>query len=221
MVVRRPCSSTPARPPARTRTQAEIIRRKVKAMRRGVQRWIGLLVVCAFIPGCLLNSVHSISRASRTKPDRAHTIVVIGMALDVTWPYSEFQLTFPEYSVEKQSITGNCFHYNRIEATRPSMSAKVTYLAFEVPANVYVYLSLLDLVDTHRSPSPIGHAFIAPPGATVYFGDYVFVSNKSVEFRRDINAARASARELLPRDAVLELAQPTTAPGAHVPLCTP
>lgn len=78
-------------------------------MRRGVRRWIGLLVVCAFIPGCLLNSVHSISRAPWTKPDRAHAIVVIGMGLDETWPYSEFQLTFPEYSVEKQSITGNAF----------------------------------------------------------------------------------------------------------------
>jgi hypothetical protein len=36
-------------------------------MRRGARRWIGLLVVCAFIPGCLLNSVRSISRAPRTK----------------------------------------------------------------------------------------------------------------------------------------------------------
>jgi hypothetical protein len=190
-------------------------------MRQGARRWIGLLVVCAFIPGCLLNSVHSIGRAPRTKPDRAHAIVVIGMGLDVTWPYSEFNLTFPEYSVEKQSITGNCIHYNRIEATRPSIPAKVTYLAFEVPANAYVYLSPLDIVDTHQAPSPIGHAFMAPPGATVYFGDYVFVGNKTVEFRRDINAARAAARELLPHDAVLELAESTAAPGARMFICTP
>jgi len=190
-------------------------------MRRGVQRWIGLLVVCAFIPGCLLNSVQSISRASRTKPDRDHAIVVIGMGLDETWPYSEFQLTFPEYSVEKQSITGNCFHYNRIEATVPSNPAKVRYFAFEVPANAYVYLSTLGLVDANRAPSPIGQAFIAPPGATVYFGDYVFVGNKTTEFQRDINAARAATKELLPRDAVLVPAEPTTAPGARMFICTP
>ena len=134
-------------------------------MRREIRRWIGLLVVCAFMPGCLLNSVHSISRAPRTKPDRDHAIVVIGMGLDETWPYSEFQLTFPEYSVEKQSITGNCFHYNRIEATVPSTSAKVRYFAFEVPADAYVYLSLLELVDTHRAPSPIGHAFHRTTGS--------------------------------------------------------
>ena len=190
-------------------------------VRRGVLQWMALLAVCAIIPGCLLNSVHSITRASRTNPDAAHAIVVIGIGLDATWPYTEFQLTFPEYSVEKQRITGNCFYYNRIEATRPSIPAKVTYLAFQVPSNAYVYLSTLDLVDTHRAPSPVGHAFIAPPRATVYFGDYVFVGNKAVEFRRDINAARAGARDLLPRDAVLELAESTTSPGAHMFICTP
>jgi hypothetical protein len=187
-------------------------------MRRGVLQWMALLVVWAVIPGCLLNSVHSITRAPRTKPDAAHAIVVIGIGLDATWPYTEFQLTFPEYSVEKQRITGNCFHYNRIEATRPSGPAKVTYLAFEVPANAYVYLGL---VGTPLAPSTIGHAFIAPPGATVYFGDYVFTGYKTVEFRRDINAARAGARDLLPRVAVLELAESTPAPGAHMFMCTP
>ena len=187
-------------------------------MSRGVRQWIALLVVCAATPGCLLNSVGSITRAPRTKPNMAHAIVVIGIGLDVVWPYSEFQLTLAEYSEQKQSITGNCFHYNRIVATRPSIPATVTYLAFEVPANVYVYL---DNPNLPLAPSPIGHAFKAPPGATVYFGDYVFTGNKTVEFRRDVNAARAGASELLPRSAVLELAESATAPGAHMFMCTP
>jgi hypothetical protein len=183
-----------------------------------VRQWIAVLVVCALTPGCLLNSVQSITRAPRTKPDTAHAIVVIGMGLDVAWPYSEVQLTFAEYSVQKQSITGNCFHYNRIVATRPSIAAAVTYLAFEVPVNVYVFLENPNLP---LAPSPIGHAFKAPPGATVYFGDYVFAGNRTVEFRRDIDAARAGAKKLLPRADVLELAESTTAPGAHMFLCTP
>jgi hypothetical protein len=187
-------------------------------MTRGLRQWIAVIVVCAVTPGCLLNSVQSITRAPRTKPDTAHAIVVIGIGLNVVWPYSEFQLTLAEYSVQKQSITGNCFHYNRIVATRPSIPAKVTYLAFEVPANVYVYLNGPNLP---LAPSPMGHAFKAPSGATVYFGDYVFIGNKTVEFRRDINAARAGARELLPRGAVLELAESTTAPHAHMLICTP
>jgi len=120
------------------------------------------------------------------------------------FPYTEFQLTLAEYSVEKESITGNCVHYNRIDATRPSIPAKVAYLAFEVPANAYVYL---DNPNAPLAPSPIGHAFVAPPGATGYFGDYVLVGNKTVEFRQDIAAARAGARAVLPRDTVLEPAE--------------
>ena len=187
-------------------------------MGQGPQRWIGLLMVCAVISGCIINSVHSITRVPRAKPDTAHAIVVIGMGLDGLWPYKEFQLTFPEYSVEKQSITGNCFHYNRIEAIRPSVPSKVTYLAFEVPANVYVYL---DNPNAPLAPSPVGHAFIAPPGGTVYFGDYILVGNTTVEFRQDINAARAGSRGLIPRAAVLEPAESASAPGARMFLCTP
>ncbi len=189
-----------------------------RATRRSVSQWMALLVVCGVISGCLINSVHSITRAPQTKPDGAHAIVVIGMGLDVAWPYREFQLTFPEYSVETQGITGNCFHYNRIEATRPSIPSKVTYLAFEVPANVYVYL---DNPNAPLAPSSVGHAFIAPSGGTVYFGDYVLVGEKTVQFRQDINAARAGVKALLPRATVLEPAEATTAPGAHMFLCTP
>jgi hypothetical protein len=45
-------------------------------MKRGVQQWMALLVVCPFIPGCLLNSVQSITRAPRTKPDAAHPLLL-------------------------------------------------------------------------------------------------------------------------------------------------
>jgi hypothetical protein len=182
-------------------------------------QWIALLLVCAVIPGCLLNSVHPITTAPRTKPDSAHAIVVIGVGLDAMLPYTEFTLTLDEYSVEKRNITGNCFHYNRIDATRPPVPANVIYLAYEVPANAYVYSGRN--VNAMLTPSSTGRAFIAPPGATVYFGDYVYVGNKTVEFRRDINAARSGARPLLPRDTVLEPAEPATAAHAPPLLCTP
>ena len=114
---------------------------------RGLLQWMALLITCAPASGCLLNSVRAITTAPRSRPDSGHAIVVIGIGVDVTWPYKEFQLTFPEYSVEKHGITGNCFHYNRIEATRPSIPINVTYLTFEVPANVYVYW----IIQTFRS----------------------------------------------------------------------
>jgi hypothetical protein len=187
-------------------------------MSRGAQRCIAVLFVCAVIPGCLLNSVHSITTAPRTKPDAAHAIVVIGVGLDVAWPYTEFQLSLAEYSVKKQGITGNCFHYNRIDAARPSLPAKVTYLAYEVPASVYVFLNN---PNAPLASSPMGHAFIAPPGATVYFGDYILVDSNSVQFRQDIASARAGVRALLPRGSVLELAEQTTVAHVQGPLCTP
>jgi hypothetical protein len=102
---------------------------------------------------------------------------------------------------------------------RPSIPARIAYLAYEVPANTYVY-SGRNANATLASTST-GRAFIAPPGATVYFGDYVFVGNRTVDFRRNIDAARSGARLLLPRDAVLEPAEPTTVAHAPPLLCTP
>lgn len=72
-------------------------------MRQGTRRWFGLLFVCATIPACLLNSVHSITKARWTKPDSTHAIVVIGVGLDVPWQYTAFQLTFAEYSRDRAS----------------------------------------------------------------------------------------------------------------------
>ncbi len=151
-----------------------------------MRAWIGLLCVCAVVSGCLLNSVHAITRAPRTNPDSAHAIVVIGMGLDNAWPYTEFPVTLAEYSVEKQQITGNCFHYNRIEADVPPIPAEVRYFAFEVPANIYVYLGLGPKLSLAPSSAT---AFVAPPGGVVYFGDYVF-DGDAVEFRQNIEAAR-------------------------------
>jgi hypothetical protein len=188
-------------------------------MRRGVLHWMALIITCAVIPGCLLNSVHPITTAPRTKPDSAHAVVVIGVGLDVAWPFTEFPLVLDEYSAEKQGITGTCFHYNRIETTRPSSPAKIAYLAYEVPANIYVYSGRN--ANATLALSSMGRAFIAPPGATVYFGDYVFVGNKTVEFRRNIEAARSGAQSVLPRDTLLEPAEPTTVAHAPPLLCTP
>jgi hypothetical protein len=177
-----------------------------------------LLIACALITGCLLNSVHRITAAPRTKPDSGHAIVVIGVGLDAIWPYREFAFTLDEYSVEKQSSTGNCFHYNRIDATRPSTPAKITYLAYEVPANAYVYSGRNANATLAAST---GRAFIAPGGTTVYFGDYIYVGDKTVAFRRDIDAARSGARSLLPRNTTLQPAEPTEAARARPLLCTP
>jgi hypothetical protein len=188
-------------------------------MRTGFARLVGLVVACLTIPGCLQNAVHSVTEARQINPDSAHAVVVIGIGLDAAWPFAVFSLTLDEYSVEKQNTTGNCFRYNHIAATRPSSPAKVTYFAYKVPAGTYVYSSFNANADLVQSA--VGSAFIAPPGRTVYFGDYVFVGNRTIEFRSDIAAARLGIRALLARGAVLEQAEPTTTARVHGFLCTP
>jgi hypothetical protein len=121
--------------------------------------------------------------------------------------------------VKVQHITGDCFHFNRIEATRAAAASPVSYSVFEVPANRYV---LVQGFSVKLTSSAIGRAFIAPPGGTVYFGDYIYVGNQTIDFRRDLEAARAGTRSLLGRGASLQLAEPTTTvPGPLMPLCTP
>jgi len=180
-------------------------------MAKKTRQLITLLVTCAIIPGCLLNSVHPITTAPRARPDALHAIVVIGV--------KDSSVILDEYSAKKQDITGNCYHYNRIEATNPSSPGKVTYLAYEVPAGTYVYgrrngAASLD-------PPVLGSGFIAPAGKTVYFGDYISVGHNTVQFRRDIEAARLGSQGLLPPGSMLESAEPTITTLSHPFLGTP
>jgi hypothetical protein len=124
-----------------------------------------------------------------------------------------------EYSLKNKDLTGNCFLYNRIEVTRPSTPAPVSYLVFEVPASAYVYRGRNANARLPASPNASG--FIAPAGKTVYFGDYVLVGTQSVELRRNLEAARDATRRLLPRGTVLEAAEAITPPRGHGFLCTP
>jgi hypothetical protein len=178
-----------------------------------------LLIACAGFSGCLLNAVRPIKHDRPQKPDSNHSIVVIGVGLDVPWPYKEFSAVLDEYSLEKQNITGNCFLYNRIESTRSSTPGPVTYFVFEVPASAYVYGG--GNVNARLPASPNASGFIAPAGKTVYFADYVFVGNQSVEQRRDLETAREATKRLLPRGAALEAAEAITPPRGHMFLCTP
>lgn len=182
-------------------------------------RCLGLVAVTATLAGCLMNSVHRLDARARRLPDSAHAIVVIGVGLEVPWPHAEFEVTLAEYSAAKGAITGNCFRYNRIEAARSSIPGPLTYFAFEVPANVYVFL------DNHldarlKEPFP-GGAFVAPPKSVVYFGDYVLIDANTIEFRQNTDAARTGAKALIPFGAEVKTANSTVASGVHMFVCTP
>ena len=115
-------------------------------MRAGFLRLMAFVVVCVTVPGCLQNSVQRVTDTRRAHPDSAHSIVIVGVGLEAAWPFAAFSLALDEYSFEKHDITGNCFRYNHIEATRASNPAKVTYFAYRVPAGTYVF-KLLDSND--------------------------------------------------------------------------
>ena len=187
-------------------------------MRRIVFQSTAVLFACTLASGCLLNSVRPVTAGAALQPDSSHAIVVIGMGFEAPWQYPQFQLTLPEYSVQKQGTAGTCFHYNRIDVVLPSNSAKRAYRVYKVPSNAYAFP---DLADTDlRASAEGGRAFVAPANSVVYFGDFIVTGSKTIELRRDIRAARAGTVGLLPGEA-LKLAETISAPGAHIPLCTP
>jgi hypothetical protein len=183
-------------------------------------RFTAPLLACAITSGCLQNAVHPVTKAGRMNPDSGHAIVVVGVGVETPWPFSAFSISLDEYSVKKRDIAGNCFRYNHIVATIPPSPAKVTYFAYKVPAGIYVY-SPFNANAALLSSAGGGSGFIAPPGKAVYFGDYVFVGNRTVGLRSDIDAARVGIGGLLTHGVVLEQAAPTIVARVHPFLCTP
>jgi hypothetical protein len=183
-------------------------------VRRGLTGWISVVVAALPLSGCLLNSVNKITH--KTGVAAGQSIVVIGVGLDAAWPYAGFSLLLDEYSLEKNRITGNCFHYNHIKAEIPPAPASIKYLAYEVPAGMYVYSAF------NGNPAPQPAAFIAPSGKAVYFGDYVYVGNRVVQIRSNLGAAQIAVRSLLAGSLVLTRAssEPSVIHGT-VFLCTP
>jgi hypothetical protein len=119
-------------------------------------KW-ALIISCCVVSGCLMNSAHETHH--RTAIESGQAIVVIGVGLDTASPPSSFSIALDEYSITKGKITGNCFHYNHIQANLPAVQTDVKYFAYIVPAGVYVYSSF------NGNPPPHPAAFIAPSGA--------------------------------------------------------
>jgi hypothetical protein len=166
------------------------------------------------LSGCLLNSIHQVHYRTSIEPWEA--IVVVGVGLQAPWNYAGYSVSLDEYSLEKQKITGNCFHYNHIKATISSGQRDVKYFAFQVPAGVYVFSAF------NATPPPHPAAFIAPKGAVVYFGDYIYREDRAVELRNGLASAQVAVKGLIPRHATLTQAdpEPSVKHGTAF-LCTP
>ena len=149
-----------------------------------------LLATSVLLSGCLLlNDVNSVPMLSPSigetalQPERA--IVIYGIGIEGQHKGEPmFGAQLDEYSVERQSITGSCWRYNKMEATVPAIVGTHQYFAFEVSPGFYAARSYLSQLDKMT-------AFEVPPGHLVYLGDFIWTIEGKVELKRDPEAVRS------------------------------
>jgi hypothetical protein len=137
-----------------------------------------VLVHASLLSGCTMNAVKLLPAGDT--PRDGSSVVVYGVKVEGLWKYSQFSVQLAEYDLAKQNITGNCFQFNRAEASVASRPGEMEYFAFEVRPGYYVY-----------SPFHLARlsgdflAFEAPSGRSVYIGDFVLEKNELVSLHRE------------------------------------
>ena len=154
--------------------------------------------------------------AAGLRGDRA--VVVVGVAVDGAWRFSQFGVTLDHYDLARQAITGDCLGYDRLAPVVPSALAPARYFAFDAPAGAYIYSAFNGAASTVSD-----QAFEAPAGHAVYVGTFVLGADGRVTLRREIDApARlAIVRSFPDLSGHLELANARNAAPARPFLCTP
>jgi hypothetical protein len=139
-----------------------------------------------FPDGCVMNSMHQLSPDAVARSRQA-AVVVYGIQVEGNWEYPQFTVQLAEYSVKDQAGTGNCFTFNRAEATVPAATRSVRYFAFKVPAGHYTY-------GPFNAAPLVGEtlAFSAVEGRLSYIGNFVYTSAKQVELRRNIESFQSA-----------------------------
>jgi len=140
------------------------------AIRSTVQLLAGF-TIGIILSGCLLlNDVNPISPISpysrawlgrdKAKPPANRAVVVFGVGLEKQYQYAVFPLHIDEYDIERQSITGNCWRYNKMDAVVPAIVGTHQYFAFDVKPGFYVFPGYLGYTEVpHKNV-----AFKVPAG---------------------------------------------------------
>ena len=183
---------------------------------RSMTLLLGLIAVL-LSSGCALNlnSVESVSTAIQLGMDRA--IVVYGVAVEENWGAPRFSVALDEYSVTQQKITGNCWRFNRMEASIPGTPGPIQYFAFEVPPGHFAY-SGFSGVPLEGTPV----AFVVPKNKIVYVGVFIYTQERKVILQRDFAAERSRISDALPEikgHLVLAESLPVRSPGMF--MCGP
>lgn len=162
-----------------------------------------------------MNSVQQLAPASVAKSKQA--VLVYGVQLEGMWNYPKFTVQLAEYKLKEQVGAGNCFVFNRADATLPAVPGPVKYFAFEVPVGHYTYSAF-------NGASLIGEtlAFTAEEGRLSYIGDFIYTSAKRVELRRDSKDYKTTLSEVFPgTNAKFILAEAVSVRPPKLFMCTP
>jgi len=180
-----------------------------------LSRWI-VFAASLVSTGCVVNAVKPLDS---TAPDLRsdHALVVLGITVKGSWPYSQFGVILDQYDVHTQRITGNCFSYNRIEAVVPATPTPTRFFAFDAPSGHYIFSAF-----NGSTLGQMEQAFQALPGHAVYIGNFVLGDSGIVTLRKDLAERQSLIAQALPHlPAALEMAAARTVAPAKPFMCTP
>lgn len=185
------------------------------------------------LSGCVsINNVNPLHENASLQKDQA--IVIYGIGLEAAWTAPKFKVKLDEYNIGKQSITGNCTFYNRMEALVPSKAKNIEYFAFDVPSGYYTYSGFnvarlnskkeIDFIsNTYQPKKPDAYkAYKASVNRISYIGDFIYTDAGYVVLRRDLDAVKATIKKKFPNlKQNIELADSVLISQPNVFLCTP
>ncbi len=129
-----------------------------------------------------------------------------------------------EYDMESQSITGNCWRFNRIRGSSIlAIDSSIKYLMFDVAPGYYAGGGT-SLFKGYTSPL----AFEVPAGQIVYLGDFIYMNdghidlrhNRQVVLKRNIKAAQVALLNSYPEvRGKIEQAKISLVPKLQMFLC--
>ena len=156
-------------------------------MRSSPIRVLAGALCAAALSGCLgLNDVSRVAEPGYSL-NRDRAIVIVGIAAQGDWRPSNMSVALYEYSLEKQSITGNCWRWNKLEASSDGTRNEVQYFLFDVAPGYYAGGA------SARFAVPISSGnlmFEVPANRVVYLGDYVYkAADRRLELEHDLSGA--------------------------------
>lgn len=157
------------------------------------------------LQGCMLNNVSALRSLDPLKPSSGRAIAVFGLGVEAPRDFS-FAVTLDEYDPGQKAITGGCWRYNRMRAILPTATKRFERFAFDVRPGSYIYSGFNG--SRKLSGGPV--VFDVPPGAVVFLGDFVLITDDAVELRTTQSG---------PEGTTLAVAKPASPPNIFI--CTP